>query len=57
MYIQMLIYDKNVHTGPVVAHSGAQTCDCKCDWLWVRSPLEEKNIFISLLWCRGKVQR
>ena len=21
--------------------AGAQVCDCKLDWLWVRSPLEE----------------
>ena len=33
--------------------AGAQMCDCKRDWLWVRSPLDEveyslkKNVFIS----------
>ena len=32
-------------------------CDCKTDWLWVRSPLEEMKYllkFIFILWCRGK---
>ena len=34
--------------------------DCKSDWLWVRSPLEEMKYlltFIFSLWCRGKAQR
>ena len=47
-------------------HSRGTKCDCKIDWLWVRSPLEEikylltlhiLHIFISSLWCRGKVRR
>ena len=38
-------------------------CDCKIDWLWVWSPLDEmKYLFIfifpfSSLWCRGKARR
>ena len=23
-------------------------CDCKIDWLWVRSPLEEMNIYLNV---------
>ena len=39
--------------------AGAQACDCKRDRVWVRSPLEENEIFnilMSSLWCRRKAQ-
>ena len=44
---------------------GAQMCDCKRDWLWVRSPLEEMKCLFKLIFsflrfavaCRGHVRR
>ena len=50
----------------VVAQGKArvQVCDCKRDWLWVRSPLGKIKIIISIniyrsnsLWCRGITRR
>ena len=41
----------------LVMAQGAHVCDCKSNWLWDRSPLEEmleyllKFIFSSL-WCK-----
>ena len=34
--------------------TGAQVCDCKLDWMWMRS---EIYIFICFVWCRGKARR
>ena len=50
-------YFGNTHRGQLCVVQGY---DCKREMLWVRFPLEEMkyliNIYITLLWCPGKVQ-
>ena len=40
--------------------AGGTKCDCRCDWLWVRSPSEDFffNVYFYsfALWCRGKTR-
>ena len=38
-------------------YAGAQTCDCKRDWLWVRFPLMEIKYLIFSLLHSGSTQR
>ena len=52
----ILVITTNIFLGPVLAqgHKAGAKYDCKIDWLWVRSALEQMK---HLFWCRGKARR
>ena len=41
---------KKTHFDETSRDAGAQVCtDCKCDWFWVRSPLEEMKYLLKFI--------
>ena len=49
IYIQKISFTATVGGIQHPAHSSGTKCDCKIDWLWVRSPLEEMKYLLKFI--------